>query len=173
MRRCHIPCDEPSPSHDSGELDVLRGLLARLTRFSWHEPSVLVMPTLPAGLRAPTNAGGGHPVGASSTSSRSVMPPELLADCMSAWIHCMLRCGGSNSSKVNRRGIDGCSQMVLRPSPSPSGCRHDRVNDSLRRSLVATTTFRCARARSSIWIGSKPPTRRSEVCPSRTDPFLK
>lgn len=75
-------------------------------------------------------------------------------DCMRSSIQRGFSCGCSGSSKVKRSGIDGWIQMVDRPPGSPSGWRHDSVKLSCRRSLVAMTIFRCASARSSMWIGT-------------------
>ena len=78
-----------------------------------------------------------------------MMPPDELAEWARSSIHCRLSSVGSSLSKTNRNGIDGCNQIVLRPAGS-SGCRHDSVKLSLRRSLVAMTIFKCASARSSM-----------------------
>ena len=90
-------------------------------------------------------------------SAIRVIPPLALAEPTSSSIHARLIAGGSGSSKTKRSGMDGCSQIVLRPVGSSSGCRHDTVKLSSRRSLVAMTTFRWDRARSSMWIGVADP----------------
>src|SRR3546814_1627018 len=69
-----------------------------------------------------------------------MMPPDEFAELASSSTHSRLRAVGSASSKTKRSGMDGCSHSVLRPRGWSSGCRHDTVKLSPRRSFVAMTT---------------------------------
>jgi len=55
------------------------------------------------------------------------MPPDELTDRIISSIQWAFSAGRSGVSNSNRRGIDGCSQIVERPGDAPDGCCQDMV----------------------------------------------
>jgi hypothetical protein len=70
-----------------------------------------------------------------------MMPPLEFAEWAIAVIHSVLSVGFSDSAKTKRSGMEGCSQIVVRPGGASSGCFQESEKLSLRRSFVAMTTL--------------------------------